>query len=212
MTGEEVTGGRLFAIDLVNRDMYQISGVTGNASGGIGGMPSGPWENAALIDTGETGHVAILLSPDGGTQNMTLYIGEKGIDSNGAAASDFLSRNGLAHGSYYYLNGTFPSSGTFAEGTFGTTVAGALHAAKLEDIDTSPSDPTRVVLGVQETGLFTFSFQPDFSSGGFDAAGRASRSPRSRTTTTTRMGCSVTPTTWTGRLQPRSEANPSQTD
>ncbi len=171
LTGEEVGGGRLFAIDLANRDLYQISGVAGTAGDGIGGMPFGPWENAALVDTGETGHVAILLSPDGGTRNMTLYVGEKGTDSSGAAATDFLSRNGLTYGSYYYLKGSLPDSGTFTEGTFDTTAAGGFNSAKLEDVDTSPSDPTRVVLGVQETGLFTLRFQPDFSSGSFDAAG-----------------------------------------
>ena len=171
MTGEEVGGGRLVAIDLTNRDLYQISGVAGDAGGGIGGMPFDSWENAALVDTGETAHVAILLSPDGGTRNLTMYVGQKGINASGAEASDFLSRNGLAFGSYYYLNATLPAGGTVAEGTFDTTVAGALNAAKLEDVDTSPCDPTRVVLAVQETGLFTFRFQPDFSSGNFDAAG-----------------------------------------
>jgi hypothetical protein len=171
MTGEEVGGGRLVAIDLANRDLYQISGVAGDAGGGIGGMPFDSWENAALIDTGETGHVAILLSPDGGTRNLTMYVGEKGINASGAAASDFLSRNGLAYGSYYYLNASLPVGGAIAEGTFDATVNGALNAAKLEDVDTSPEDPTRVVLAVQETGLFTFHFQTDFSSGNFDAAG-----------------------------------------
>lgn len=171
MTGEEVGGGRLVAIDLANRDLYQISGVAGNAVGGIGGMPFDSWENAALVDTGETGHVAILLSPDGGTRNLTMYIGKKGINASGAEASDFLSRNGLAYGSYYYLNAALPAGGANAEGTFDATVDGALNAAKLEDVDTSPKDPTRVVLAVQETGLFTFHFQSDFSSGNFDAAG-----------------------------------------
>jgi hypothetical protein len=171
MTGEEVGGGRLVAIDLANRDLYQISGVAGNADGGIGGMPFDSWENAALVDTGETGHVAILLSPDGGTRNLTMYVGEKGVNASGAEASDFLSRNGLAYGSFYYLNATLPVGGAIAQGTFDATVVGALNAAKLEDVDTSPGDPTRVVLAVQETGLFTFHFESDFSSGDFDAAG-----------------------------------------
>ena len=171
ITGEEIGGGRLFALDLANRDFYQLSGVAGAASGGVAGMPFDAWENAALVDTGETGHVALLLSPDGGTRNLTLYIGEKGRDANGAAASDFLSRNGLAYGSYYYLDGALPAAGTSADGTFDTSAAGALSAAKLEDVDTSPADPTRVVLGVQETGLFTFRFDLDFGSGGFDPAG-----------------------------------------
>lgn len=173
ITGEEDfnTSGRLIALDLANRDFYQLSGVSGSASGGIGGMPFDSWENAALLDTGETDHVALLLSPDGGSQNMKIYIGEKGKDSSGNASTDFLARNGLAYGSYYYLNDTLPGSGTSTDGTFDTTAAGALHAAKLEDVDTSPSIPTRVALGVQETGLFTFDFALDFSSGNFNAGG-----------------------------------------
>ena len=169
ITGEEVGRGRLFALDLANRDLYQLSGVTGDAGGGVAGMPFDSWENAALVDTGETEHVALLLSPDGGTRRLALYIGEKGKNAAGAAASDFLSRNGLAYGSYYYLTGSFPAVGA-VEGGFGTTASDALSAAKLEDVDTSPGDPTRVAIGVQETGLFTFGFRLDFTGGGFDPA------------------------------------------
>ena len=173
ITGEEVfaLNGRLFALDLTNRDFYQLSGVTGSASGGIGGMPYDSWENAALLDTGETNHVALLLSPDGGSSDMQLYIGEKGKDTNGNASADFLARNGLAWGSYYYLNDTLPTSGTSTNGSFDTTASGALNSSKMEDVDTSPSNPTRVVLGNQNWGLFTFDFLLDFTSGSFSAAG-----------------------------------------
>jgi hypothetical protein len=102
---------------------------------------------------------------------MQLYVGEKGKDTTGSASNDFIARNGLAYGSWYYLNDTLPASGTSIDGTFDTTAAGALFASKLEDVDTSPSDPTRVVLGVQETGLFTFDFALDFSGGSFNAGG-----------------------------------------
>ncbi|MEX0611588.1 MAG: hypothetical protein WD738_19305 [Pirellulales bacterium] len=170
ITGEEVAAGRLFALDLADRDYYRLSGVTGSASGGIGGMPSDPWENAALLDTGETNHFALLLSPDGGTQIMKLYIGEKGKDATGNASNSFLARNGLAYGSYYYLNDTLPTSGTSTDGFFDTTTAGALLSSKLEDVDTNPNDPTQVVLGDQDSGLFTFDFSLDFSSGSFNAA------------------------------------------
>lgn len=171
MTGEEISSGRLFALDLENRDFYQLSGVTGTAPGGLGGMPADSWENAALVDTGETGHVALLLSPDGGTQNMRMYIGVKGKDASGAAANDFLSRNGLAYGSTYFLNDTLPVSGTSTDGFFDTTSDGALNATKHEDVDTNPNDPTQVVLGNQDNGLFAFDFALDFSSGSFNAAG-----------------------------------------
>jgi hypothetical protein len=169
INGEEGGTNRLFAIDSVNRDFYQLSGVSGSAPGGLGGMPYDAWENAALLDTGETNHVALLLSPDGGSQNLQLYIGEKGKDTTGSASSDFLARNGLAFGSYYYLNDSLPASGTSSDGTFDTTAAGALNSSKLEDVDTSPSDPTKAVLGDQTSGLFTFDFNLDFGSGSFDA-------------------------------------------
>lgn len=173
ITGEEVfaESGRLFALDLANRDFYQLSGVTGSGPGGIGGMPFDSWENAALLDTGETNHVALLLSPDGGSEDMQIYIGEKGKDTNGQASNDLLARNGLAWGSYYYLNDTLPASGTSTNGSFDTTASGALGSSKLEDVDTSPSNPTRVVLGDQNSGLFTFDFLLDFTGGSFSAAG-----------------------------------------
>jgi hypothetical protein len=169
ITGEEVGAGRLLAIDSVNRDFYQLSGAAGSAPGGLGGMPYDSWENAALLGTGETNHVALLLSPDGGSSTMQLYIGEKGKDISGNASTDFLARNGLAYGSYYYLNDTLPASGTSADGTFDTTTANALSSSKLEDVDTSPSDPTQAVLGDQNSGLFTFDFNLDFGSGSFNA-------------------------------------------
>lgn len=176
MTGEESfsnfsTGNRLFALDLENRDFYQVSDVAGSAAGGLGGMPRDSWENVALVDTGETDHVAILLSPDGGTERMKIYIGEKGKDADGNPANSFLARNGLAYGSYYYLNDSLPSSGTSVNGFFDTTTDGALRSSKLEDVDTSPGDPSQVLLGDQNSGVFTFDLDLDFSSGSFSAAG-----------------------------------------
>ena len=184
MTGEEASGGRMFALDVAGRDIYRLGSATvglapGGAGtplpGGTGGMPSGPWENGALIDTGESNHVAILLSPDvasPATDEMQLYIGVKGKDFNGNASNSFLARNGLAYGNFYYLNQTLPASGTVAGGTFDTTTAGALAASKLEDVDTNPNDPSQVVIGVQETGLFTFDFSLNFTGAGgsFNAA------------------------------------------
>ena len=169
MTGEEVGGGRLFALDITNGDFYQVSGVTGAGGAGIGGMPFDAWENAALLDTGEVDHIAVLLSPDGGTSKMQLYIGEKGKDASGNAGTDFLSRNGLAYGSSYFLNATLPGvlGATSGGGFFDTTDADALSSSKLEDVDTSPSQPDRLVLGDQDSGVFTFDFNLDFSGGNF---------------------------------------------
>jgi hypothetical protein len=170
ITGEEDGASRLFALDLGKRDLYQLSGVAGSATGGIGGMPFDSWENAALLDTGETDHVALLLSPDGGSRNMQMYIGQKGRDANGHASTDFLARNGLAYGSYYYLNDTLPDGGISTDGTFDATALGALRSTKLEDVDTNPSQPTRVVLGDQDSGLFSLDFLLDFSNGSFNSA------------------------------------------
>lgn len=170
ITGEEVAGGRLFALDSVNRDLYQLSGTVGSAPGGTGGLPFDSWENAALLDTGDTTHVALLLSPDGGTSQMKLYIGEKGRSASGSSSSSFLARNGLAFGSWYYLKASEPAAiGGTGSGTFDTSASGALSSTKLEDIDTSPSDPTQVVLGDQDSGVFVFDFDLRFA-GGFAAA------------------------------------------
>ena len=171
ITGEEGSPNRLFALDLTNHDFYQLSGVTGSANGGIGGIPYDPYENAALLDTGETNHVALMISPDGGSQRMQLYVGEKGKDESGNSSDSFLARNGLAYGSYYYFKGTLPTNGTSAAGFFDTTTTGSLVATKLEDVDTNPNNPAQAVLAVQESGLFTFDFSLDFSRGNFDAGG-----------------------------------------
>lgn len=171
ITGEEGSTNRLFALDVANRDLYQLSGVVGSASGGIGGMPYDPWENAALLDTGETNHVALLLSPDGGTQVMQLYIGDKGKDAGGLASNSFLARNGLAYGRYYYLNDALPTSGTSTDGIFATSSAGAPTTSKLEDVDTNPNDPTQAVVGNQNYGVFMFDFNFDFSGGNFSTTG-----------------------------------------
>jgi hypothetical protein len=169
ITGEEFAAPfRLFAIDSANRDLYQLSGTAGSAPGGIGGIPFDSYENVALMDTGETEHVAVLLSPDGGTQTMRLYIGEKGKGSSGAASNSFLARNGLAYGSWYYLIASYPSIGNTNNGSFSTSSAGSLTSNKIEDVDTSPSNPTLAVMGDQTSGLFTFDF--DFMFGtGFDS-------------------------------------------
>ena len=164
ITGEEVSRGRLFALDSVNRDLYQLSRVTGNAPSGIGGMPADSWENNALIDTGETNHIALMLSPDGGTQQMKIYIGVKGLDQKGNTSNSFLARNGLAYGSWYFLNSGLPSLGNTNSGSFSTTSSGALSSSKFEDIDTNPNNPLQVVLGDQNSGVFRFHYTFAFNS------------------------------------------------
>jgi hypothetical protein len=166
ITGEEVDDGRLFALNLNNRDMYQLSGqVSASGHGGNGGMPFDSFENAALLDTGEEDHIALLLSPDGDSGKLQLYIGEKN------PAGNFLERNGLAEGNYYYLTGSLGTS----SGGFSTDSGDATYYAKLEDIDARADTGTQVVLGEQNTGVWIFDFDAgagktlDFSSGHFNA-------------------------------------------
>ena len=169
ITGEEFAStDRLYAIDSLNRDFYQLSGTAGSAPGGIGGIPFDSYENVALMDTGETDHVALLLSPDGGTETMRLYIGEKGRDSSGLASSSFLARNGLAYGSWYYLIASYPSVGNTNNGSFSASSSGSLTSDKIEDVDTSPSNPTLAVMGDQTSGVFAFDFAFVFGAG-FDS-------------------------------------------
>jgi hypothetical protein len=128
-----------------------ITGVgTGNAAllqGGTNGLGRDALENAAQVDTGETRHVALLLTPDYGEQRLRLYIGQKGFKSDGTSCGSctdgslLLARNGLAFGSWFYLQGSLPSSGTTNSGTFGTVRASGLYGSKLEDVSTNPNNP-----------------------------------------------------------------------
>jgi hypothetical protein len=160
ITGEEVSNGRLTVLDTTKRDLYVLTGYTGpNAAG----MPADSWENAAAIDTSEAGHIAM---------EMKLYVGVKGLDKDGTASDSFLARNGLAWGTYYYLIGSFGNSiGDTTKGSFSTQSEGVLKSTKLEDVDTNPNRPTSVVLGDQDSGVFIFDFNLDFSGGSLKLAG-----------------------------------------
>ena len=75
----------------------------------------------------------------------------------------------IAFGSTFYLTGSLPSSGTNSGG-FGTNQASAVTSAKLEDISTSPLDPTKVVLAVEVAGVFEIAFNLKFSGGTFSSS------------------------------------------
>ena len=178
ITGEECTGGALFALDSQQRILYQVSGYAGSSSiiSEKGGIPFDPWENAALIDTGETRHVALLLVPDvqGSRNFLQLYIGHKGKSTDGADASDFLSRNGLAYGEYFLLRSSWPDTGNTNDGeSIVKDESGVLGNIKLEDADTCPYDPTKVVIAETHQGLYVVDFDLHFDNsaagGGFDS-------------------------------------------
>jgi hypothetical protein len=166
ITGEEEDGGRLFVIDLSDRILYQLSGAVGSApNAGNGGMPFDAWESTALLDTGSPHFLALLLSPDGGTEDMRIYIGHKGMDRNCNRASlpRFLDRNGMACGSWYYLIGDLPErGGENFQGSFSTSSDGALSSGKFVDVDTVPDQPSKVVLGDDTSGVFLLEFDFNF--------------------------------------------------
>ncbi len=170
ITGEESgTTGILFALDINNADLYTTSGYTGYDGRGVdennSGMPTDSWENAALVDTGETDHVALILSPDGGTQELKMYVGQKGLDATGQPSDSFLARNGLAFGSYFYLS---DPTDAMQSGTITVSDNDAVNSGKLEDVDTNPNDPTQFVLADQTSGTYVFDLDLDFTSGIFE--------------------------------------------
>ncbi|KAL7521998.1 hypothetical protein ACHAWX_007140 [Stephanocyclus meneghinianus] len=180
--GEEAdaTGGwgRFFALHQNTLNMISGAG-SGDATqlqGGINGLPPDALENMAMIQTGETAHVALLCSPDYGTQALKLYVGKKGFRTNGQSCgsctsdSDILARNGLAFGSTFFLQGQLPTGGGARSGSFGTNRNTAVSAPKLEDIATSPLDGTKVVLAEQMSGVYELDFNLKFSGGVFSAS------------------------------------------
>ncbi len=64
ITGEEIDNGRLFALDIENRQLYQLSGVTGSAPSPNGGMPIDAWENpAGAVSRSELRSSMVMASP-----------------------------------------------------------------------------------------------------------------------------------------------------
>ncbi len=178
-TGEEVSspahphGGSMWALDVASGQIWAVPG-----------MGRGKWENAPPLDTGDTSHVAFLLSDDSSGSALYLYVGEK------HGGGDFLDRNGLRDGQLFVWKSdtgdlspsSFPSgtrAGTFVPiavkdaghaGDPGYDGAGYLDAATLtdaadalgafsfrrpEDVDANPSHPNQAVFAT--TGIPTSS-------------------------------------------------------
>ena len=93
LTGEETStafdhpyGGTYWALDTSNGDFWALPD-----------FGRGSWENAALVDTGTTTHVAFLLGDDAEGTPLYLYIGQKST----APGANFVERNGLKGGQLY---------------------------------------------------------------------------------------------------------------
>ena len=135
------------------------------------------FENIALIRTFEKDHVAFLMGIDGGSKKLKLYVGQKNKGRDGQRNTrGFLARNGLAYGSWFYLGGSMPTSmGTTTSGSFRSNPSNTITGEKFEDVDTNPLNPTQVVLGDEEHGVFVLDFSLDFSGGLFRPGSKSSR-------------------------------------
>ncbi len=151
------SGGLEYALDVENGTLYALPA-----------MGRAAWENVTALTTGNADTVALLIGDDRGGAPLYLYVGNKGLDATGAAADDFLSRNGLANGTVYawkadngdtnpsQFKGTGESrTGTWVPVTALTSIAeqeanalaqGAFEFSRPEDLATDPSNPTRAVL------------------------------------------------------------------
>lgn len=162
LTGEEDltttgTGGSIWALETATGVFYEAPDV---------GPPGGRWENAIIIDSGNTEQIALLLSSDGGTNQLYLYIGTKSTDPN----ANFLQRNGLVGGANFQFDPDgattqLPASGSLA-GTFAANTAEPLMESKLEDIHVNPNDPVRAALAEQNNGVYEIVFDLKFNNDG----------------------------------------------
>lgn len=104
-------GGTFWALDTSNGDLWALPD-----------LGRGSWENATLVDTDTTTHVAFLLGDDLQSCPLYLYVGEKST----AAGATFPERNGLRGGQLYAWranNGNttpqqFNGTGSVREGTW----------------------------------------------------------------------------------------------
>lgn len=169
-TGEETSGGQLFALDVANDTLYAVP-----AAGRAG------YESVALVNSGDPNKIAILIGDDRPGAPLLLYVGEKDT-SDGAG---FLERNGLAEGNLYVWvsrdghmspedwSGTdadlnAPVWGDFVEiAHYDSTKAGAdgYDASGYADQDTQDAL-------TDAAGAFEFSRPEDLSTWPGDTAGR----------------------------------------
>lgn len=54
------------------------SGDATKIQGGMNGLMEDALENVAMVDTGESGHVILVCSPDYGSKALKIYVGIKG--------------------------------------------------------------------------------------------------------------------------------------
>lgn len=176
ITGEETSGGSLYAIDLDStatnsyRKMYELTN-----------LPTGRWEQAIQFDTGRTDKIGLLLFEDGGYVNATtpgtplrMWIGNKrDVDNNGTLS--FLEKNGLSEGTTYYWSpggvtaagSRFESGDNPVTGAWSTAVdSNTMLFSKLEDAHLSPTSGTTAAFNSEDRGTFSLSLSLTFNANG----------------------------------------------
>lgn len=169
ITGEETStdfghphGGTYWALDTSNGDFWALPD-----------MGRGSWENAALVDTGTTTHVAFLLGDDSQSTPLYLYVGEK------IPAGNFVERNGLKGGQLYVWKATngnttpqqFNGSGSSRAGSWvalNAKNAGAAGTAG-HDVQGYKNDTT-LHNEADALGAFSFSRPEDLSTSPTDGS------------------------------------------
>ena len=171
ITGEETStafghphGGTYWALDTSNGDFWALPD-----------MGRGSWENAALIDTGTTTHVAFLLGDDAQSTPLYLYVGMKDT----AVGANFLQRNGLSGGQLYVwkaANGNttpqqFNGTGSFRTGSWVAINAKNAAAAGTAGHDAAGyKNDTTLQAEADSLGAFSFSRPEDLSTSPTDGS------------------------------------------
>jgi Ca2+-binding RTX toxin-like protein len=154
--GEEKTpgpGGTEWALDVATGELWAIPD-----------FGRGKWENVAQVDTGDTTHVAFLLSDDTPGNAFYMYVGTKN------PTGDFLGRNGLSGGQLYVWSADAGdlTAGTFQSGTrsgtwipLATRNAGLANTAGYDELGYKTA--TKLAADADALGAFSFARSEDIS-------------------------------------------------
>lgn len=157
-------GGTYWALDTSNGDLWALPD-----------FGRGSWENAALVDTGTTTHVAFLLGDDAQARPLYLYVGEKST----AQGANFVERNGLKGGQLYVWKTTNGNTTPQQFNGTGATRTGtwmAVNARNIANAGTAGHDAqgykNDTTLGSEASGLgcFLFSRPEDLSTSPTDGS------------------------------------------
>ena len=157
-------GGTYWALDTSNGDLWALPD-----------FGRGSWENAALVDTGTTTHVAFLLGDDAQARPLYLYVGEKST----APGANFVERNGLKGGQLYVwktTNGNTTPQQFNGTGATRTGIWVAVNARNIANAGTAGHDAqgykNDTTLGSEASGLgcFLFSRLEDLSTSPTDGS------------------------------------------